>query len=85
MKKMYLGFIAFLVIAAVAVWNVNFNMYNSHLSMSLSDIESLSAESCTNIPSSNTGVCKGNVGSPGVSCVTPSIFDPKDCNGVSSD
>jgi hypothetical protein len=82
MYKKILGGIVVFVIIAVAAVNVNLNISNSHFSISLSDIESLSAESCTNSPSNNTGTCRGNVGSSGVSCVTPSSGQSIDCNGV---
>jgi hypothetical protein len=70
MNKKILGAASIAAIAAVAIFNVNFNSKNNALSLSLRDVEGLASEQvCLSSSSGNAGTCKKNVGSLGDSCV----------------
>lgn len=83
MKKVILGGIAILAVAAFAAVNVNVNSQsgNPFSNLTLADVEVLAGE-CTasSNPASNTGTCHANVNGNGDSCVTAS--GRVNCNGV---
>jgi hypothetical protein len=87
MKKILItGLVVIGVITiVVAANNVRINSSNPSFLVSLSDVESLTVESCLNHPALNTGHCSLNSGNLGVSCVKAQNQVSKDCYGVTTD
>lgn len=86
MKKKIFGAVLVVAIAAGAMTNVNLNHSNKYSSLTFESVESLatSEQVCLGDAGRNNGKCKTNANNWGSTCVTPGMWDDKDCYGNAS-